>query len=136
MTIPELENKLPNGFHDSFLVSLTANFTAGTACIELDVDHDDPDPEAFRRMTLRLKGLSLFVVDQPDVRSALSFGRTIWVSGHETDEKMMPNLEAYRKNAPAGSFFYSFFLHHWNCFIHLAATDAELDPALEEASTA
>jgi hypothetical protein len=55
MTISELEDKLPNGFHDSFLVSLTANFAAGTACVELDVDDDDPDPEVFRRVTPRLK---------------------------------------------------------------------------------
>lgn len=126
MTIEDLEDRLPNGFHDSFLVSVVVDFANGTCCIELDVDYDDPDPDVFRRMKLQLSGLSLFVVEPPDLRNSLSFGDTISTSGHSSSEKILPNLESYRKSAPAGTFFYSFFLNHWNCFIHVAATDAEL----------
>ncbi len=132
MTIEELENMLPNGFHDSFLVAVTVDFASGTGCIELDVDYDDPDPKVFRRMKLRLKGLSLFIVDPPDVRNALSFDHRIWVRGYETDENILPNLASYRNNAPTGSFFYSFFLDKHNCYLHLAATDAALEPPPKE----
>ena len=55
MTIEELEETLPNGFHDSQIVSISVNFLVGTCCIELDVDHDDPDPDVFKRMKLQLK---------------------------------------------------------------------------------
>ena len=54
MTIAELEDKLPNGFHDSIMVGFTVDFAAATACFELDVDYDDPDPEVFKRMKLRV----------------------------------------------------------------------------------
>jgi hypothetical protein len=126
MTIEELENTLPNGFHDSYLLSVAVDFAAGTGCIELDVDYDDPDPNVFRRMKLRLKGLSLFIVEPPDLRSSLSAGR-ICTSGDVTSEKVLSGLESYRKNVPTGSFFYTFFLDHLNCFIHLAAQEAELE---------
>lgn len=128
MTIAELEHNLPNGFHDSFMVGFAVDFAAATACFELDVDFDNPNPDVFKRIKLRVSGLSLFVVGQPDMRNPLSFGSTVWTSGYETDEKMLPDLETYRRNAPAGSFFYSFFLKHYNCFIHLSATDASLAP--------
>jgi len=40
MTIEQVEDELPNGFHDSFLVSATVDFAAGSACLEIDVDYD------------------------------------------------------------------------------------------------
>jgi hypothetical protein len=127
MTIAELEDTLPNGFHDSHLVSVALDFSAGTCRIELDVDYDNPDPDVFRRMRLDLKGLSFFAVEPPASQASLPFGDTVWVSGYDTSEKMLPSLESYRKNAPAGSFFYSFFLYDSNCFIHLAAKEAALE---------
>ena len=129
MTIEELEDKFPNGFHDAHLVGMTVDFLSGSACIELDVDCDDPDPNVYTRIKFRLTGLSLFVVEPPDVRISLSYGNTIETSGFETSDEMLPNLTSYHKNVPAGSFFYSFFLKHWNSFIHLAATNAELESA-------
>ena len=126
MTIEELENRFPNGFHDAYLVGLTVEFPSASACVELDVDCDDPDPAVYTRIKFRLNGLSLFIVDPPDVRIALSYGETIWVSGCETSDEMLSDLATYRKNVPPGSFFYSFFMSHWNCFVHLAATNAEL----------
>jgi hypothetical protein len=129
VTIEELENKFPNGFHDAHLVSMTVDFPAESLRIELDVDCDDPDPNVYTRIKFRLTGLSLFIVDPPDLKISLSYGDTIETSGYQTSDKMLSNLETYRKNVPAGSFFYSFYLTHWNCFIHVAATEAELESA-------
>jgi hypothetical protein len=129
VTIEELENKFPSGFHDAYLVGMTVDFPAAAVLIELDLDTDDPDPNVYTRIKFRLTGLSLFIVEPPDVRISLSYGDTIWTSGFETSDKMLPNLETYRKNVPVGSFFYSFFLSHWNCFVHVAATNAELESA-------
>jgi hypothetical protein len=129
MTIEELENQLPNGFHDSQLVSLSANLSAGTCCLELDVDYDDPDPDTFRRMKLRLGGVSLLVVEPPSLGGSLLPKDSIWTSGCITSEKILPNLGSYQKNAPPGTFFYSFFLHELNCYLHLGAKEATLENA-------
>jgi hypothetical protein len=125
----ELEKRFPNRFHDSQLVGMSADFPAASALIEMDLDADDPSPNAFTRIKLRLTGLSFFIVEPPDVGISLSRGNTMWTSGCETSEQMLPNLGSYRNNAPAGSFFYSFFLNDWNCFVHEAATNAELESA-------
>jgi len=126
MTMDELEDTLPNGFHDSFLVSASVDYPAATACLEIDVDADDPDPEVFQRVKLKLKGLCLFIIDPPDLSQNFSFGDTEWINGDVTTEALLPKLEMYRQSVPAGSFFYSFFLRNWNSFIHVAAQDAEL----------
>ena len=125
MTIQELEHTLPNGFHDSFLVGMEVDFVAGTCTLVLEVDYDGPEPEVFRRMKLQLRGLCLFIIDPPDRRYPFSTGR-IQTCGDTTSEQMLPNLESYRKSAPPGAFFYSFYLTYYNCFIHFAATGAEL----------
>jgi hypothetical protein len=127
VTIEELESRFPNGFHDAQLVGMKVDFAASSVCFELDVDCDDPDPNVITRIKFRLTGLSLFIVEPPDPRIALAYGDTIEASGYDTSDKMLSGFETYRKNVPAGSFFYSFFLSHWNCFIHVAATNAELE---------
>jgi len=124
VTIEELEDKFPNGFHDSHLVGMAVDFPSASARIELDVDCDDPDPT---RIKFRLTGVSLFIVDPPDPRISLSYEDTIWMSGYETSDEILQGFSTYRKNVPPGSFFYSFFLYHWNCFVHFAATNAELE---------
>jgi hypothetical protein len=127
VTIEELENKYPNGFHDAHLVAVTVDFPSGAASFELDIDCDDPDPNVYTRIKFRLTGPFLFIVDPPDTRISLSYGDTIEASGYKTSDEMLANLESYRKNAPPRSFFYSFFMTHWNCFIHVGATNAELE---------
>jgi hypothetical protein len=132
MTLQELENTYPNGFHDSELVSVSVDFPARTCCIELDVDCGDPDPNVYTRTRVKLSGLSLFIFEPLDAQSGMFSGTSLWVDGHETTLKLLPDLEQYRTSAPANSFFYSFFLREWNCFLHLGATDARLTPASAE----
>lgn len=106
---------------------MSVDFPAASVLIEMNLDIDDPNPEAYTRIEFRLTGLSLFIVEPPDVRVSLSCGDTMWTSGCKTSEQILPNLGSYQNNAPAGSFFYSFFLNYWNCFVHVAATNAELE---------
>ena len=129
MTIAELEDRLPNGFHDSYLVSISADFASATCCLEIDVDYDDPNPNVFRRMRLQLRGISFIAMEPPDPKDSLPVEGAIWISGDPTSEKVLPDLKWYRKSAPPGAFFYSFFLRDRNAFIHLAATDASLEHA-------
>jgi hypothetical protein len=109
VTIGQLEHKFPNGLHDSNLIGLAVDFASGSACITLDVDCDDPNPEIYIGIKLRLTGLSLFVVEPPDVRIPLLYDGSIDASGYETSDDRLHNLKSYREHAPAGSFFYSFF---------------------------
>jgi hypothetical protein len=126
MTIEELEDKLPNGFHDSFLVRFDVDLAAATCMMELDIDDDDPEPEVFRRMQLWVKGLSIIIVEPPAAQGPLKLGHREWTEGVVTTSNELPNLESYRNRVPSRTFFYSFLLRELDCFIHLAGTDAEL----------
>ena len=63
--------KLPNGFHDAFLVEVRLNLPAQT--VEMDFDFwvgsmdapAGPEREAMRRGVLRLDGVSAVVVEPP-----------------------------------------------------------------------
>ncbi len=128
MTIEELEDKLPNGFHDAEIVSLSTNFLIGTCCLQLDVDYSDPGPTGFRRMKLIFDGVSLLIFEPPETEDPSLRKESICASGYATTEEMLPNLESYRKSAPPGTFFYSFFLPGFNCYIHIGALAAALEP--------
>jgi hypothetical protein len=128
MTIDELEDQLPNGFHDAEIVNLSTNFLTGTCCLELDVDYSDPGPTGFRRMKLNFDGVSLLILEAPKTKGLSLTKKSICASGYATTEEMLSNLESYRKNAPSGTFFYSFFLKRLNCSIHIGALGAALEP--------
>jgi hypothetical protein len=49
VTLNELEDALPNGFHDALLVGLSVDFMAASCILELDADFDDPDPNLYQR---------------------------------------------------------------------------------------
>src|SRR5258708_8840947 len=106
---------------------MAVDFPSASACIELDVDCDDPDPNVYTRIKFRLTGLSLFVVEPPDIRISLSYGETFDASGYETSDKMLPNRESSPKHAPAGSSFSTSPIRPWNCFTHLPPLPASPD---------
>jgi hypothetical protein len=125
MTIEELERRLPDGFHDIYLLRFAVDLTLNTCAFDFKVDFQ----ESRKLVKLSLRGLSLCVVEPsyPDIDYFPSEARPVLVKGVPTSEKILPSLTAYSKLAPPGSFFYSFFLDSRNSFIHVGATDAELE---------
>jgi hypothetical protein len=101
------------------------DFVQRACTFEFTVDSGEAEETA----TLRLSGLSLCVIDPPS-REAQYFpvGPGL-VEGNPTTEKMFSDLSLFRSRATADTFFYSFFLNSWNSFIHVAATDANLEVA-------
>jgi hypothetical protein len=126
MTLKELETTLPNGFHDADLLAVTRDYVNGTCVLELRVDLEGESAEPTRTVRILLTGVSLLVMEAPDITYPFSEICGEETSGLETTGEYFPQLPAFRERAPAGSFFYSFFLRGLNCFIHLAGTEARL----------
>jgi hypothetical protein len=83
------------------------------------------DSEEYRDADLKLLGLLFLVIEPPDPRYDFHEEKPLWVDA-------MP-LEASKSTAtqlpvvlPEKAFTYSFFVHDWNAFIHVAAMDASL----------
>jgi hypothetical protein len=127
MTLEELELKLPNGFHDVLLTSITRSYSDGTCVLDLQVDDEsETGEEVLLTFKVLLTGLSFMVMEAPDANRRFGEVGAERISGFETTERYLSSLEALRVKTPPGSFFYSFFMDDLNCSLHVAATDAKL----------
>jgi hypothetical protein len=133
MTLAELEDTLPNGFHDAFLYGLAVDYKDQEVNldVELDFGSDDdlPDVSDYKRAEVKISGLEIFIVDPPDScpQYGTLGGDELAMNGFVTasDEYWIGRIDPKLiKAAGADAPFYSFFVSSWNSCIHIAAKDA------------
>ncbi len=129
MTLNELAETLPNGFHDALLHRLEWDVVGRVVVLELSVWtgdlHADLERERERhdRQRLVLEGVRFFQVEPPDARYPYAAERPVRIDLCEPD-RAHPLMRAQ----PAGVFGARFFVQEWNASIHLAADAADLVP--------
>jgi len=129
MTFQELEQKLPNGFHDAAIREIHFDFVGRSVVVAMDIltgGPDDPDPELCRPGTLKLSPAYLFFIEPPDPRySFVPNGSASKVDGDSV--KVGQNAEADRllPKLPQNATSYRFFLEKWNAFLYLAGGGVE-----------
>jgi len=130
-SLTEIEQELPNGFHDAGLERIDVCFLTGQVKLIFQLCLGDPDAETtedretYRRAALTLSGVIYFVVEPPeDGRDYFGPG-PLRVDGGEAAK----GLKAPKpfKPLPEDVFAYWIFVEHWNSFIHLAASSATLE---------
>jgi hypothetical protein len=132
MTLEDLDDKLPNGFHDASIFSFELDYKAGIARFHMSLLvgwPEDPDPErqAYQDATLVVDGLCFCSIDPPcSTERFLPDGKGIWVSGDPAKSDNLPSLPDLAARCPSGTWYYRFFVHDWNAFIHIAGRDANL----------
>lgn len=125
MTIHDLEQTLPNGFHDAVLNSYSVDFATGSIRLRLDLLVGDPrrrdydERERYRSVEVLLSGVSYFVTEIPD--PAYSYSEPQSVDLCEPDPNVMARLPT-PENGYAGRFYSSTA----NSFIHFAGTGARI----------
>ena len=126
MTIEEIEQSLPNGFHDSSITAIRLNYAQRTAEIDMEIwvsVAEDEDSEQYRSVTLSISELIYFVIEPPDYPNN-SHAEPSLVDGGSSE--VAESASRLPKPLPAGAFTYWFFVSNWNSFIHVAALRAEL----------
>ena len=129
MTFQELEQKLPNGFHDAAIREIRLDFMGRSVEIEIDLlmgGPDEPDPELCRVGKLRISPAYLFFIEPPDPHySFVPNGSSFKVDGDSV--KVGQNAEADRllPMLPQNATTYRFFLEKWNAFLYLAGGGVE-----------
>ena len=134
MTLVELENSLPNGFHDSALKSFEVDYLSGRirATFSLKVGLPDDTRETRndgRDAVLEITGLIFVVLEAPDPTHDLGTGREVWIAdGYETTSipQFTQHLTELLKALPDGAFAHSFFVSDWNSYIHVAGSDCSV----------
>jgi hypothetical protein len=133
VTLDDLENSLPNGFHDAEIFSFDLSYVTGVAKLHMNLwvgSMEDPPPErdAYQEATLSITGLCFWSMDPPDAAYPfLPNGKPISVSGAEAKVDSPPFSSELVARFPANTWCYTFFVNDWNSFIHIAGRDARVD---------
>ncbi len=133
MTLVELEDKLPNGFHDAKVHSLELDYEPGTAKFRLSLliglPEDPPSTRnAYQRATLHLTGFCFCSIEPPDPNYRfLPEGKPISADGCPEGLEKVSTFHELQKVLPTGAWIYRFFLHDSNSFLHIAARNATLE---------
>ncbi|SRR5258707_15285629 len=132
MTLEQLENSLPNGFHDAEIESIAVDYVSKRAVIKMRLHTGDPgaasedEREAYKQADLLLSELFYFVIDPPDPTSEFKEKGSVWVSAGTPEKEDAPLPPVAAGFLPDGAFAHWFFVIDWNSFIHVAAMHADL----------
>jgi hypothetical protein len=129
MTLDEIADTLPNGFHDARINSLSVNYVKRELTFDLEIwvsDSLQDDSELYRSAELKLFQFLFLVIEPPDPRYDYHEEKPLWVDGGSAEPTLRSAARELPALLPEGAFTYSFFVHDWNTFIHLAARDASI----------
>jgi hypothetical protein len=126
MTLKEIDQKLPNGFHDSEISNLHIDYVARTLTMHIsvwigDLEKEGDEREKYRDAVVEFDGLQYCVLEAPDNRYEYASSQPLWID--MGDPKVKPDLPT---NIPKQAFAESFFVKGWNSFIHIAALNVKL----------
>ena len=127
----ELLRSLPNGLHDAELTAIAVDYARAEviASVVVDLsDSDDPSSEGrTRNARLVFTGISLFVVDPPemDPRDQTPARLTAsWIDAATGQPETSPRPDL---QAPEGGFLCWIYLSSLNGFIRVGARDVRLE---------
>lgn len=130
MTFQDLENTLPNGFHDAKLKRLSIDYAERLLTMQMEILVGTPDvqnEEEYRSVTLSVTGLYFCVVDRPDAKYPFCRrGESLSISGDHAWPDTLTDLATHLAQTHPGFTYQRFFSEDWNSFIYIAANDARL----------
>lgn len=129
MTFEEIEQELPNGFHDAEIRTIAVNFVDRSIAVGMDLhfgSEGDSDPERHRSGTLKVESFCLFFIEPPDPRYRfVPNGSPLNASGDSVTTGKDPAVDGLLRNLPTGVTLYRFFLDDWNSFLYLGGANVE-----------
>ena len=129
MTLTDVDRELPNGFHEAYLLRLTADYAKATLTLDLNLLMGTPDGrtreerERYKLGRIRITGLCWCIMAPPDsILNGNPRGFRI-DAGPVSDLELPPKLPAL----PPGVFSWWFFVSEWNTSIYVAGRSASLE---------
>jgi len=132
MKLEQLENSLPNGFHDADLETISIDYVSREAVMKLLLLVGSPNAvteekrEIYQTAELHLSDVLYFVIDTPDMKYRYTEKKSLRIDAGRAGEKSAPAPPVPLDQLPTGISAYWFFVSDWNSFIHVAAMDAKL----------
>ncbi|CAN5517968.1 hypothetical protein BH20ACI3_BH20ACI3_09210 [soil metagenome] len=128
MTLEEIADTLPNGFHDAQINSISINYEKREVTIDLEIwvsDSVEDDSEKYLAAELKLLHFLFCVIEAPDATYPYHEEKALWVDAF-SDKSNNVSSTHLPGALPEGAFSYLFFVNDWNSFIRVAALDAEI----------
>ena len=128
MRLKDVESKLPNGFHDAKINTISRNLKEELVEIHLDILSGLPDDERdrqneVRQGVLRIKGAKIVVVEEPDVDSPFAYPGS--VNFVLTEDEPGSIADSLLKKLNCECHTYTFFIQEWLSNVKIVATDLE-----------
>lgn len=130
MTIDEIGDTLPNGFHDADILSIHLDYVKEESSFLIDIDLSEPDVRvevSSRQALLKLTGLLYCVIEPPHcsfTKEYIPGEDKLWITSDSSDFSGLKDCPKLPAPLPANSFRHWFFISSHNCFIYVAAMDA------------
>lgn len=130
MTIEEIGDTLPNGFHDSDILGINIDYVRGEVTFLIDVDLTSPDEKVevtSRHGELKLTGLLYCVIEPPGYSLTNEYVPAedkLWITGDSSDFSELKECPKLPEPIPDGGFRHWFFISSHNFFIYVAAMNA------------
>ena len=128
MTLEEIADTLPNGFHDAQINSISINYVDREVSLALEIwfaASSEGDSDIYRLAELKLLQFFFLVIEPPNAQYDYHEAKELWVEAGAGTQSLASSTQLPGP-LPEGAFTYWFFVHDWNSYIHVAALDAEL----------
>ena len=130
MTFEEIDQELPNGFHDAKLRNISIDFVGRSVVIGIDLlvglPHT-PNPEGYRAGALKVASSCLFFVEAPDPSYPfIPDGSALNVDGDSVRAGQSAQVDELLLVLPKNATLYRFFLKEWNSFLYLGGASVEV----------
>ncbi len=127
-TLDDIDQTLPNGFHDATLIAVALDFAKHEARLKLDIwvgnldSSDDTVREAHRPAEVVLTGLLYWVSEPPESSLSDEEPSAPRIDTGKIEE--LPSPPTKLPSIPSDAFRNYIYVFDWNSFIYLAARDA------------
>lgn len=128
MRFEDVEETLPNGFHDIGIRGIDVDFEDRSIRIamNLDVSVKGDVTAGYRRGTLRLNQPYFFFLEPPDPGSRfIPNGNDVNASSFRVKPGEDSKVDALLARIPTNATAFGFFLDDWNSYLYLAGADVE-----------
>lgn len=130
MDILTIDNSLPNGFHDAYLVQLNWDFQKHEVRILLDLlmgNDDQPGRVRYKRSILNLRGCAVVLVEPAVAYRAIKSPRGVQIDRVDLTEADQRTIREVGYTIPDGNFWLAWFVYEWNARLIINAQDAHLE---------
>jgi len=140
MTLNEIDDSLPNVFHDAMIHNIQIDYVKREAVIKLDIwvgdmeSDDETKRDEYQSGQIVISDLLYFVIEPPDSTYEYHKSSPLWVDAGPTEKlASKPTAKLLPSTIPTDSFGYYFYVQDWNSGFYIAAKSAKLNWKNEKA---